>query len=379
MKICIDVRPVQNANRVRGIGVLIGNLLKEMGRQARPDDEFVLITQQGPAPPRWFSRERRIGTRRPERPNRFNWIADHLQLPGLVERSGASVFLATDFNSYLVPPPGIRVVSMLYDVIPFLFREVLAQQPLSIRVGWPLNYRKLRKSDALLAISGATRDDAVKVFGLDPARIRVAYPGIDHDLFSPLRAGDPVARERVLARYGIAGGFFIYVGDTDWRKNLSRLLAGFARVSGEATLVIAGKRAQSDPELAERIRRSGLEGRVKLVGFVPDEELPLLYGAALALAFPSLYEGFGFPVAEAMACGCPVITSNVSSLPEVAGDAGLLVDPESETEIAAAMERIIGDGNVRERLRLAGIGQASRFSWERYAAVVLETLRKTDG
>ena len=375
MKICIDVRPVQNANKVRGIGVLMNNLLTEMGRQAGDDDEFILITQQGSEPPRWFEREKRIKTFRPERPNRFNWLADQLFLPSIVKRSGAQVFLGTDFNSYLVPPRGVRVVSLLYDVIPLLFPEVLAQQPFSIRIGWPLNFRKLRRSDRLLAISQATRTDAIKLLYLDPDAVSVAYPGIDHGLFCPGRSGDLAEQQRVRQRYGITGDFFVYVGDTDWRKNLTRMLEAFERVSGEVSLVLAGKRAAQDQAVAGMIRQLGLEARVILTGFVPEEDLPPLYGSALGLLFPSLYEGFGIPVAEAMACGCPVITSTISSLPEVAGDAALLVNPESVVEIIGAMERIRDDRVLRERMKVDGIRHAAKFSWQCYGAEVLEALR----
>jgi glycosyltransferase involved in cell wall biosynthesis len=350
-----------------------------MGRQAGGDDEIILITQQGETPPVWFKCERRIVTYRPLRPNRFNWIADHMFLSRIVQRSGATVFLATDFNSYLTPPTGVRVVSTLYDVIPFLFPEVMAQQPCSIRVGWPCNFRKLRTSDALIAISKATKDDAVRVLGLDPDKISVIYPGIDHDAFSPGLAGDPLEQSRVREQYCSGERYFIYVGDTDWRKNLPRLLEACVALPVGIRLLIVGKRALHDQRLAGLIDSLGLQRRVSLAGFVPVEDLPPLYGAAEALVFPSLYEGFGFPVAEAMACGCPVITSNVSSLPEVAGDAALLVDPASVDEISAAMRRIIEESALRERLKNDGLRQAAQFTWERNAAEVLGVLRKIAG
>jgi glycosyltransferase involved in cell wall biosynthesis len=350
-----------------------------MGRQGGTDDEVILLTQQGEAPPAWFKRERRIVTFRPLRPNRFNWIADHFFLTGIVQRCGAPLFLSTDFNSYLIPPPGVRVVSMLYDVIPFLFPEVMSQQPFSIRVGWPCNFRKLRRSDALIAISGATKDDAVRVLGLDPDKISVIYPGIDHDTFSPLLAGDPLKQSRVREQYCTGERYFIYVGDTDWRKNLSRLLDACFALPDDVRLLIVGKRALRDQRLAGQIEALGLRQKVILAGFVPVEDLPPLYGAAEALVFPSLYEGFGFPVAEAMACGCPVITSNVSSLPEVAGGAALLVDPASVDEISAAMRRILEDPALRERLKNDGLTQAARFTWERNAAEVFSILHKIAG
>lgn len=378
MKICIDARPLQNANKTRGPGVHLKNVLQQMGRLDL-DDEFILVTQKGRELSPLFRNESRIETFRPDRPNRFNWIADHILLPSLVRQSGATVFLATDFNSYLVPPPGVKVVSILYDVIPLLFPEVMAQQPLSIRIGWPINYRKLMQSDALIAISAATRDDAVRVLGLDPELITVVYPAVNHDLFNPTCATSPAAWERVRKLYGIDENYLLYVGDVDWRKNLVRVLEAFAATPASVRLVLAGKKALHYLPLHEQIRGLGLEKRVILTGFVPDEDLPVLYGNALALVFPSLYEGFGLPVAEAMACGCPVITSNVSSLPEVAGDAALLVDPESVAEISAAMQLIVADRTLRERLGRDGIRQASRFSWQRHAAEVLAILRKVAG
>ncbi|HEX2770020.1 MAG TPA: glycosyltransferase family 1 protein [Geobacteraceae bacterium] len=378
MKICIDARPLQNANRTRGPGIHLTNVLQQMGRLDQ-EDEFILVTQKGKKLPPLFRKESRVETFRPDRPNRFNWMADHLLLPSLVKRSGAKVFLATDFNSYLVPPPRVKVVSIVYDVIPLLFPEVMAQQPLSIRVGWPLNFRKLKQSDALIAISAATRDDAVKVLGLDPERITVVYPAVNHDLFNPACATTPAVWEGVRQRYGIEGNYLLYVGDVDWRKNLARVLEAFATTSPSIRLVLAGKKARDYPPLLDQIRVLGLEKRVILTGFVPDEALPFLYGHAQALVFPSLYEGFGLPIVEAMACGCPVITSSVSSMPEVAGDAALLVDPKSVAEIAAALKLIVEDQALRERLRDDGIRQAARFSWEQHVTEVLAVLRKVAG
>ena len=268
---------------------------------------------------------------------------------------------------------------MLYDVIPLLFPEVMAQQPFSIRVGWPCNFRKLGRSDALIAISKATRDDAVRVLGLDPAKISVVYPGIDHETFSPGLAGDILVQSRVREKYCAGERYFIYVGDTDWRKNLPRLLEACVALPDGVRLLIVGKRALHDQRLAGQIEALGLQQRVILAGFVPVEDLTPLYGAAEALVFPSLYEGFGFPVAEAMACGCPVITSNVSSLPEVAGEAAMLVDPMSVVEISTAMQRIVEDAALRERLKNDGLTQAARFTWERNAAEILGILRKVVG
>lgn len=375
VKLCIDARPLQNAHRVRGVGVLLRNLLREMGRIAG-DDETTLITLRGKELPPLFNNERRIETFRIDRPNRFNWIADHLLLPGLVRRSGAEVFLATDFNSYLRPMRGVEVVSIAYDLIPFVFPEAMAAQPLPVRIGWRTNFVKLKESRRIIAISEATRNDLVGLFGIEPARIEVIQPGIDHGLFNASRSADENARRDILGRYGIVGEYFLYVGDSEWRKNLRRVLEALSGLDATAKLVIVGKKAPTDPLLRSWIDEFSLREKVVLCGFVPDSDLPSLYGAATAFLFPSLYEGFGFPVAEAMACGCPVLTSTVSSMPEVAGNAAILVDPESVTEIRTAMQRLRSDAGLGRELRRAGPCQAARFDWDRCARATLAVLRR---
>jgi glycosyltransferase involved in cell wall biosynthesis len=365
LNICIDARPLQNAHRTRGVGVLLGKLLPAMGAVAGPH-AVSLISQNGPALPEMFIHQNLLATHRLVRPNRFNWIADQLFLPGLVRRSGAGLFFATDFNSYLLPQPGLDVVSMAYDLIPFVFPEAMRQQPLSVRVGWRRNFAKLCSSRAVIAISEATKSDLVQTGGVSPDRIEVVYPGIDHTLFCPANASANGKTAARLNEYGIGGEFLLYVGDSEPRKNLQRVLQAFSRTSRPLELLIVGKRAPADRQLASWIADAGVAGRVRFSGYVAEEELPGLYGAARALIFPTLYEGFGIPVVEAMASGCPVITSTVSSLPEVAGDAALLVDPESIDDIAGAIEAL-QNKDLGDSLRLKGLERSSQFRWENAA------------
>lgn len=376
MKLLIDARPLQNGHRTRGVGTLLQNLLPALGLRTEPSDSVALITMEGREVPPLFNHEQSIKTFRLERPNRFNWIADHLFLPGLARRSGAEVFFATDFNSYLIPTGGVRVVSMAYDLIPFIFPESMAAQPLPVKVGWRINFPKLVKSNAIIAISEATKQDLIRLFKIDPERITVIYPGINHTLFNVSYAQDRSRQKEVLARYGIAGNFFLYVGDSEWRKNLQRCLEAIVEIDPEIKLVLVGKRALNDSTLLGWIDSLGLRQRVIMTGFVPDVELPLLYGAADAFLFPSIYEGFGLPVAEAMACGCPVITSSVSSMPEVAGHAGILVDPSSVAGIHCAMSKILTDTALRKQLQQAGPIQAQKFNWSQTAVATMALLRK---
>ena len=223
----------------------------------------------------------------------------------------------------------------------------------------------------VLADSQATRADLVGRYGTPPDRITVAYPGCDETL-APVH--DPEAIEAVKARYDISGDYFLYLGTLQPRKNLARVVAAFADLRPAAVLVLAGKRGWLYEDLFAQVRRLGLEGRVLFPGYVPDGDKAALLGGALAFVFPSLYEGFGLPVLEAQACGCPVLTSTTSSLPEVAGDAALLIDPGDTGAIAAGMEQIASAPGLRAALIERGLANVRRFSWSACAQTVLDAI-----
>jgi glycosyltransferase involved in cell wall biosynthesis len=246
--------------------------------------------------------------------------------------------------------------------------------PVSQRLYLDLSTRwNARFAAHLLADSEATKADLVARYGSRPQKITVAYPGRDETL-APVR--DPAAIEAVKARYGIADDYFLHLGTLQPRKNLARLVAAFATLQSQAVLVLAGKRGWLYDELFAQVQRAGLEQRVLFPGYVPDEEKAALLSGAVAFVFPSLYEGFGLPVLEAQACGCPVITSTTSSLPEVAGDAALLVDPTDTAAIAAAMRRVEEEPALREDLIKRGLTNVRRFSWIACAQVVLSVIEQ---
>jgi glycosyltransferase involved in cell wall biosynthesis len=223
----------------------------------------------------------------------------------------------------------------------------------------------------VLADSEATKADLVARTGTPLDKITVAYPGHDETL-APVR--DPAAIAAVKARYGIAGDYFLYLGTLQPRKNLVRLIAAFAELESEAVLVLAGKRGWLYADLFAQVRRLGLQGRVLFPGYVPDDDKAGLLSGALAFVFPSLFEGFGLPVLEAQACGCPVVTSTTSSLPEVAGGAALLVDAGDASTITAGMARIAADPALRETLIVRGYANVRRFSWTACARSVLDAI-----
>ncbi|MEM4301926.1 MAG: glycosyltransferase family 1 protein, partial [Candidatus Caldarchaeum sp.] len=244
-----------------------------------------------------------------------------------------SLFHATE---HLLPRfSRIRTVFTLHDLI-FLFHPE-THKPLNRWFLTLLMPRFLRAADAVIAVSECTKRDAVRAYGIPEEKITVIYEGV-----SPrFRPANPEAVQAVRAKYGLPEHFILYVGTIEPRKNLVALLEAYAAILTRNTqhairLVVVGKKGWLYEGFFRRLRELDLEERVHFTGYVPDEDLPALYSAADLFVFPSLYEGFGLPVLEAMACGVPVVCSNTSSLPEVAGDAALLVNPTDVQALAAA-------------------------------------------
>jgi len=271
----------------------------------------------------------------------------------------------------IVHPP--RSVVTIHDLGYLYFPQ--AHRPLD-RLYLDLSTRFNARAARIIADSQATKRDLVERYRVDPAKIAVVYPGYDEATFRPV--GDRETIEAVKVRYGVAGDYILFVGTIQPRKNLIRLIEAFANLRtcklANLQLVIAGKRGWLYEAVFRRVEELGLEGQVIFTGYVAEEDLPALLSGARLFAFPSLYEGFGLPVLEAMACGTPVVCSKASSLPEVTGDAALLFDPLDVEGLTAAMGRILGDEKLREELVERGLERARGFSWERCARQTLAVL-----
>jgi glycosyltransferase involved in cell wall biosynthesis len=267
------------------------------------------------------------------------------------------------FHAQFIVPPFLKckavttIPDIAYEHFPELFpRHQVALLKMLVR-------ESARKADHIITVSEHSKRDIVETYGVDPDKITVTYEGAGSE-FVPLERGK--ARQEVAQKYGIRKPFILYVGRLQARKNLARLVESYARVRKagfDHQLVFVGKQDSLFQQVTARIRELEMQEDVVQLGYVQGEDLPRLYNAAEVFIYPSLYEGFGLPVLEAMACGTPVITTQGSSLAEVARDACLLVDPLDEASIASQLQSILADPRLRERLSQAGLKRSRQFSF----------------
>lgn len=395
--IALDLRYLQAAFRhsrtggLGGVGVYSRGLWRALAIQ-RPDWHYVAVGDHGPVPalfravingsdsatfaPRGILGRFPFPLRLSE--TRYNWILSMLESElglGSISRGLPARANVLHGLSQLPPPRRSQVptVMTIYDLIPFGAAGSL--MPSAVARARRSYLALIRRADRLVCISESTRRDLLSLTDIDPGRVSVIYPGIDSATFRAVHCSNGELHDR----YGIGSPYFLNAGVCFGRKNPGALLAAFsqvvsARAGREASLVLVGP-YDVIPGSAQRIRREaaelGVADRVKLIGNVDDDDLARLYTNASALVFPSLYEGFGYPALESLACGTPAIVSSVSSLPEAVGSLGRLINPRDPAQIAQAMlERL------RElpggRLDIEGAEWARRFSWEATADACIE-------
>lgn len=279
----------------------------------------------------------------------------------------------------LIRKPGLKTVVAVHDLgAEYLPQTHQLKQKLYLNF---MTHHQLKSATHLIAVSKATKEDLIKKAKINPDKITVIYEGYDKTAFKPQKTDE---LNNILKYYDLeSNNYFLFVGTIQPRKNLERLIRAYAKflerqdpeqAETKPKLILAGSKGWLADEIYELPKKLGIEHLVKFLGYVPDKNLPALYNGAIALLFPSLFEGFGLPVLEAMACKCPVLTSNVSSLPEVAGNSALLINPNLDEEIAQGINKLFFDQTLRNKLKKLGIAQARKFSWEKCAKKTLETL-----
>lgn len=277
----------------------------------------------------------------------------------------------THFMNYHVPP-GVKgkVVIMVYDMVYKVFPETM-----DTRTRCMLNLsmeRSCGRADTIITVSQFSKNEIMKYMNVPGEKIAVMPCGVDMELYRPDYSPEDV--QAVMDKHGISGEYFLYLGTLEPRKNIDRLIEAYdllrKRMKTVPKLVIAGRRGWHYDTLFTKVHSLGLNDEVIFTGYVDEADSPVLMKGALAFVFPSIYEGFGMPPLEAMACGTPVITSNAASIPEVAGDAAVLTDPFSVESIKEAMEQMLMNESLRSGLSQKGIKRAAHFTWDRSVRIV---------
>jgi len=365
MRIVVNASIVDHVRS--GLGVYSVNLIQEL--QALHDDLIVYtscpeIWQTNLANVRKISRDVQPSRGQKGHFRRIIWTQFFLPLRLLADR--ASLLLSPLPEGMLFPC--VPQVVIIHDVLPLHFPQEYPRQHYYFRYWVP---RLLRMSRAIVAVSEHTRRDLMRCYGIEMDRICVIPAGYDKTQYQP-----GIEIEEVKRKYGLTS-YLLYVGNLLPHKNIRRLLQAFGRIAGRIPfqLIIVGKKdSRYYPALEAEVEALNLQNRVQFLDYVVTAELPSLYAGAEFLIFPSLYEGFGLPPLEAMACGTPVIVSNVSSLPEVVGDAALLINPYDVEEMARAMTRVLSEKGLSESMRRKGLERAKGFSWESAAKNLLHVL-----
>ncbi|HLF28389.1 MAG TPA: glycosyltransferase family 1 protein [Anaerolineae bacterium] len=349
--------------RSAGIHTYLTHLLHNL---PRVDEAFryTVYTRALPAIP---ARLRSTGWPTAHPLGRIAW--EQLAQPFALRRDQPDLLHATAFVAPILS--NLKTVITVYDLSFALFPDLFRGPSLVyLRLFARWSVRRARR---IITISDHTRRDVQRLYHVPLDCIDVAYPGVEAR-FRPLPRA---AVETFRRKHALPDRFCLYLGTLEPRKNLARLIDAVSSLgSRDLRLVLVGGKGWLVEDLFAKVESLGLAERVRFIGYAPAADLPLWYNAATAFVYPSLYEGFGLPPLEAMACGTPVIASNAAALPEVVGDAGLSVGPEDVAGLAQALRRVWDDATLRAELSRRGLAQARRFTWEATARSTVESYRK---
>jgi len=372
VKIAIDIRRITEF----GVGTYTRNIIRALTRVDHENEYFLLGSPEkakeiGNLPENFSS----IEVASPETAKGF------FQCHSVLARVGCDLVHVPHlfWLPHHFPCPYVLTV---HDVLDHMYRARNGSG-LKRSLHFQLTRRVLRNSARIFAVSTFTKNEIQKLFGIEPRRIEVIYNAIDARFLTG-HASD-ADRQMLAERYQITYPFLLYAGRISPHKNLVRIIEAFAALKAELAkqdqfpdlkLIIIGDELSKHPDLRRTVVRAGVQNDVRFLGFVPIDVLRVFYDAAKVFVFPSLYEGFGLPPLEAMAHGTPVLTSNTSSIPEVVGNAAVLVNPENLFEMMRALQRVLCDHTLRERLRQAGYEQVKKFSWDHSVSDILAGYRE---
>jgi glycosyltransferase involved in cell wall biosynthesis len=373
VKVAIDIRRMTEF----GVGTYIRNVVRTLARLDRDSKYFLIgspdrVAECGDLPPNFHAVNLAGGD---------NTVKGDLDFRAIVRRLNCDV---VHIPHLFWLPRGLSCpyVLTVHDLLEHMYGSRNASS-LRRSMHYYLTRRVLRRAARVIAVSQFTRNEIEKLLAIPDARIEVVYNAIDERfLYGHATQAD---RDLIAQRYLVNHPFILYAGAIRPHKNVVRIIEAFSALKSELQkenlypdikLIIIGDDLSSHPRLRRTVVRSGVQNDVRFLGFVPIEVLRIFYDVAKVFVFPSLYEGFGLPPLEAMAHGTPVVTSNTSSLPEVAGNAALLVNPENVFEIRRGLQRVLLDSALRDRMKLRGYEQAKKFSWTTSVSRILEIYRE---
>lgn len=379
MRIGIDARPLQISwHKVRGLGRYTQSLIKSFLEIDNENEYFLFVDKSLPSNlPFPMNKFNLMPSKLINRFHRPKSVRKEILLPAEALFHNIDIF---HFTTHLDAPfwHPCKTVATVHDLIPLVFpKEYIGYFTYAKRFHLKQQELAVRRADMVITISHTSKRDVIKYYGIKHKKIIVIHEGVD-TIFHPMK--DLSALERLRSHYKINKPFILYVGGTDYRKNFERMLTAFShykrKSKNKIILVVVGqKNIKETRKLKKKTLKLGIENEVFWTGFVSNEDLVLFYNTAELLLFPTLYEGFGLPVLEAMACGTPVIASNIPSLSEVAGNAAILIDPYNIEEMAESIERVLKDAKLRNNLINRGFKQVQNFSWKKTAKETLNVYR----
>jgi len=373
MNIFVDIRPTQNAHKNSGIGRYALNLIKLLPIYDDRNSYFYGYFEKAPIPdlPETVRKKVTFIPLKKRKPKLF----DGPEWKRILKQHKINLLHILDIETPYPLPGEVKTICTVHDLIPkihpeFNYYKMNPVRKIKNRMKYEIYLSNLTHLNAIIAVSRHTKNDLTTICNLDPEKIHVIYEGVDFSLFSKRDTGEN--EDKILEKYGIKKPYFLHVGGLDRRKNLANVLKAFKKASCyNYQLVIAGKSEKDMPAILSKIHELDLTPYVHLPGFIKDEDLPHIYRNSEVFLYVSLYEGFGLPVLEAMASGTVVITSNTSSIPEIAGHVAILVDPEDINEISKAISQCVEGKTNRNELIEKGLEWAKTFSWDK---TVYETI-----
>jgi glycosyltransferase involved in cell wall biosynthesis len=379
LRVAIDIRRITEF----GVGTYTRNAIRTLARLDHDNEYFLIgipdnlgprgkIGDIGPLPPNFITV--------PAQPNEFS-VASYLELHRILKDNRCDLLHVPHlfWKPQGIPCPYVVTV---HDLLDHMYR-VNSQSSLKRSLHFQFTKRVLHHAARIFAVSNFSKADTVRLFNVPSQKIEVIYNAID-DRFRQGHASE-AEREFIAERYQVNCPFLLYAGRISPHKNVVRIIEAFAALKNELNkeslyddlkLIIIGDEVSRHPDLRRACVKGGVQNDVRFLGFVPIDVLRIFYDQAKIFVFPSLYEGFGLPPLEAMAHATPVVTSNTSSVPEVVGNAAVMVNPENVFEIMKALHRVLLDPSLREKLKTRGLEQASKFSWDSSVCRMLEIYKE---